>query len=296
MFKATNWGAGVQCVECIVQDKHIDPAVINIGFYMAGPKNSKGELCRGTAECNTYKIASGQYDKYLNDFARWAKNTDALILLRIGYEFDGPWNNYDPDQYKAAFKYIVNYLNRKKVDNIEYVYHSSGIASKKDIEKYFPSGDGFSDVYVDWIGYSYFSTDPDSRGTNDLEFARNKNLPVFIGEAAPHTGDCKDQINISVNPEAAIKWIDNFVSHIEKNNDVIKAIAYINANWADKNYSPMWTEQDDQDCNGFFSRSNSRLNDNDRVIRYWADKISSPLFVNRNRAGEWLKMHRGSYE
>ena len=289
LLAPTNWGAGVQCVDCILQEPALDPAVVNIGFYMAGPKDVDGQQCRGTPKCNAYKIANGEYDAYLDEFARWAKSLNALVLLRIGYEFDGEWNNYDPAQFKAAFKYIHQYMDNKGVDNIEYVLHSVGAASRETLLAYYPEPDEASSKYVDWIGYSYFTIDPESRGVNELALARERGIKAFIGEAAPHTGDCAKQIDIATNPALAMRWIDGFISHIERNKDVIGAIAYINADWSDTVYSPMWTEQTDQGCNGFFAQSNSRLNDNDQVIRYWAKKISAPLFINQDRAREWLK-------
>ncbi|MDO3381317.1 hypothetical protein [Gilvimarinus algae] len=281
LLSSTNWGSGKQCVDCLLREDNFKPSVINIGMYLAGPANKKGELCRAEPHCNLNKIARGDYDHLLTELALWLNRIDAQVLLRIGYEFDGAWNNYDPTQYKKAFKHIHRYLHHEGVDNVDYVFHSAGYASRDTLIAYFPEPDESSERYVDWIGYSYFNLDPNAPGKHELALARELGVKAFIGEAAPHSGDCADQIDIATEPAQAIEWIDQFFVHIEKNRDVIGAIAYINADWSDVSYSPMWTEQSDQGCNGYFSQSNSRLNDNHAVAQHWSKKISQPGFINR---------------
>ena len=134
---------------------------------------------------------------------------------------------------------------------------------------------------MDWIGYSYFHMDPAVVGKNELAFARERGLKVFIGEAAPHQGGgCENQIDLTRQPGLAEKWIANFFRHVEENRDVVRGIAYINTNWSDADYAPMWKEQDDHNCRGFFYKSNSRLNDNPAVEKVWSEHVSRDLYLN----------------
>lgn len=204
------------------------------------------------------------------------------MFLRTGYEFDGPWNGYPPEEFKAAWKHIYRFLRRAGVTNVAHVFHSYGYASMDTLEAYFPEPDDQSDSYVDWIGYSHFSIDPAGPGRNELVFARQHGLKVFLGEVAPHGGgDCENQIDISTDTDRALLWVDNFFKHVEENRDVIRGLAYINQDWSDASYSPMWKEQDDQNCRGFFYRSNSRLNDSPVVEKAWGERISGDAYLNQ---------------
>jgi hypothetical protein len=49
------------------------------------------------------------------------------VFLRVGYEFDligGQWGS--PDEYARAYRYVVDRLRARGVDNTAYVWHSAG--------------------------------------------------------------------------------------------------------------------------------------------------------------------------
>src|SRR3954462_455462 len=86
------------------------------------------------------QVTSGAYDEQLDLLAAWLKQLDHTAYLRLGYEFDllgGQWGT--PDQYKAAYRYIVNRLRGKHVRNALFVWHSAG-AYFKTSDSYFPVG------------------------------------------------------------------------------------------------------------------------------------------------------------
>ena len=279
LVEATNWGSGEQCTGCLLSEPEYQGAMINLGMYLAGPTEPDGSMCSGKSHCILHKISSGQLDYLLKDFSDWLNRyRNHPVLLRIGYEFDGSWNAYDPNQFIAAYKHIYRYLQSHGVTNVAYVYHSFGYASRDTLERFFPQPDQFSNNYVDWIGYSYFTSTPEKVGREELAFARDKGIKVFIGEAAPHTGDCSKQIDISKHADAAQRWITNLDAHIQNNLDVVGAVAYINARWNDRRYSPQWGVAVDQDCDGFFAHSNSRLSDHQDVAKYWQKIISQPHY------------------
>ncbi len=276
LLAPTNWGSGDQCVACLLEREEFAESVINIGMYLAGPQAEDGSMCRGRDDCAIARLARGEFDKQLKVFADWLNSLeDRPVLLRVGYEFDGSWNNYEPEQFKAGWKYIHRFLAGHGVNNVAYVYYTYGFASRDTLERFWPGDD-----YVDWIGYSYFQLDSTTIGQGELAFARDKGLKVFLGEVTPHTGDCTRQIDLATDTELGREWIDSFFRHVEDNRSLIRAIAYINEPWNDVERAPMWQDQQDQNCGGYFSRSNARLNDNPVLEKYWADKISQPLYLN----------------
>ena len=284
LLQSTNWGSGEQCADCLLHEPEFSESVVAIGLYMAGPLGEMGEgggeVCTGKERCNTARIARGEFDYLLDDFAGWLNaQGERPVLLRVGYEFDGSWNGYDPEQYKAAFKYIRRYLEKRGVDNVAYVMQSFGYASYETMELFYPEADA-DGPYVDWIGYSYFTNTNEKVGAEERRFARDHDLKVFIAEVTPHTGECSDQIDVVSDPVRAKQWISTFDQHVRENRDVVRAISYINARWNDSEYSPMWSQQQDHNCPGYFANSNARLNDNPEVAAFWGETISAPIYLN----------------
>ena len=281
LLESANWGAGSQCVDCNLGKSKFQNAMVAIGMYLAGPKLASGSMCSATAECNTAKIFNGKYDQQLATLANWFKaQKNRPVFLRIGYEFDGVWNGYDAAQYVAAYKYIVQFLDKANVQNVAYIWQTSGYATAEQLRDFYPEPDTYRDRYVDWVGYSYFSRFPERVGINELAFAREHGLNAFASEVAPHTSDCLNQIDMAKNTDLALQWIDGFFEHIEINRDVIRGISYINARWNDRRLAPQWLEQNDHHCGGFFSKSNSRLQDNPEIESYWAEQIKAAHYMN----------------
>ena len=279
-----NWGAGEQCVDCLLQKPGFDQTVITIGMYLGGPWDASGEPCSGTEQCIIARIPRGDFDDQLGVFARWLnERNDRPVLLRIGYEFDGPWNGYEPEAYKGAFKYIRRFLDTAGVKNVAYVWQSFGYASYETLKAYFPLPDEGYGEYVDWIGYSYFTNMSAAPGVNELKFARENGLKAIIAEVTPHSGVCTRQYDIERDGDQIKEWMDKFFTHLDSNKDVVRAFSYINARWNDTSYAPMWSAEQTHNCAGFFADSNARLNDNDDIAKYWGEKVSSPAFLNKER-------------
>ncbi len=210
------------------------------------------------------------YQSYVDQMIKVLKGTNRSVFLRIGYEFDGPWNCYSPGVYKAAFRYIKKRIDYLQADNIATVWQSSSapvdgkeyynISKKGHFDLWYPG-----DNYVDWVGMSTFLMDGSvqyqapniilrwiflndfikNQGTL-LDFARSKAKPVMLAEATPKGFDLKNK-KISLvykrkdsdysSKEMWDSWFASWFSFIKNNRDVIRAVAYINNNWAE---SPMW--------------------------------------------------------
>ncbi|MBL7112494.1 MAG: hypothetical protein ISS19_11215 [Bacteroidales bacterium] len=110
------------------------------------------------------------------------------------------------------------------------------------------------DEYVNWVGYSHF--DGPDPGQSIRDFAEAHNKPVMIAEATPKV-DLKTGSGIS-------HWENWYQPLFEViyNNDRIKALAYINADWE---IQPMWTGQ---------GWGDSRVQVNDVVKSNWQNEIA----------------------
>lgn len=216
-------------------------------------------------------LIAGQYDEHIGHLADFIKIIDEPVWLRIGYEFDGAWNQgyADPEKYKAAYRHVVDKLREADVKNVEYVWQASTSpvddvidGGFEDISNWYPG-----DNYVDWIGASWFLTidekpatameyDPASqRELTDqvLGFARAKAKPVMIAESSPQGYNLAQNFNVNIAPiwdgpskgdkknvgdvEIWEAWYAPLFQYMNENDDVIRAFAYINANW---DAQPRW--------------------------------------------------------
>ncbi|CAL2062864.1 glycoside hydrolase family 26 protein [Tenacibaculum sp. 190524A05c] len=223
------------------------------------------------------KVADGTHDKYIDKLGDFLLSLGKRpVFLRIAYEFDGePWNHYDKEATKTAYRRMVTKLRKKGVTNTAYVWQSTGFMSPNDgdLESWYPG-----DEYVDWLGFSFFNRWAEQKM---IAFARKKGKPVFIAEASPtitdpnfdkNTGNTKEtQLS---NPEQAEeawnKWFIPFFKCIEDNKDVVKAVSYINCHWDSHR---MWFE------NPTFKKIDARLQLSDSISKRWKENTSKDLFI-----------------
>lgn len=240
-----NWGAGPLCAQCYLDSPELTNTILHISISM----DSSSE----------YLIANGTYDYLVDELAGFlGQHSDHPFFLRIGYEFDSSSNNYDPEYYKLAFRHIVDRLRAAGLTNFATVYASSSVSVGEYFwQAYYPGDD-----YVDWIGYSYWDAPPLYQGA--LDFARQHNKPAMIAESSPLlTNLAQDD-----GEQVWERWYIPFFQHILDNSDVIKAVSYINCDWASQ---PMWKRSGWQD---------TRVQVNDVVRQKWIEVMNAPQFVN----------------
>jgi Ricin-type beta-trefoil lectin domain len=247
-------------------------SVLQIGVYLV---NSLGN------------INNGQLDPKLDELIRILKSWQRPIFLRWGYEFDGPWNAYDPTQFVNAWKRMHGKVKAAGANNIVMVWQSSSYCTSggnqitynnNAMSSWWPGAQ-----YVDWIGFSYFRPDDCSnRAINNLvTYARNQNKPLMIAESTPQRYDIGSltysnsiSANDNISTTAAAIWSNWFVpyfNYISQNSDVIKAVSYINADWdSQRLWAPPYTQ-------GYWG--DSRTQANATIKTNWRNEISK---------AEWL--------
>ena len=254
-----NWGAGQVGARQTSTDFGVSH--IAIGLFIA-----ENEVPNGLT-----RIVEGEFDPELQHLAAFLKSTEGQVFLRVGYEFDGAWNvgQQNIELYKAAYRHIVDVLRREEVVNTVYVWQAGAsiideLIDKKheDISDWYPGDD-----YVDWMALSWF-TSPDLLPSIDSEyipktsgelanelvgFARLRNKPVMIAESAPQGYDLKNRFRANISPildgpsgegkhelsddQIWDEWYQPLFDWMNANRDVVRAFAYINANWDEQ---PMW--------------------------------------------------------
>lgn len=236
------------CGDCFVKNTKFDNSALAIGLYMVDQLNN---------------INAGKYDQKIITLANWIKSTHRPVFLRIGYEYDGNWNHYDPTQYKLAFQRIVNKFRELQVSNCAFVWQSSGYNSNESsLLQWYPG-----DAYVDWIGYSHFVT---WSGTADLSIAKKKKKPLMIAESAPYSV----RVGGVDGNNLWTSWYKPLFDRIHANPE-IKLLAYINQDW-DK--QAMWAGQ---------NWGNSRVQDDPVIKSKWLSEMGSSI---------WLQAKHNSFQ
>lgn len=260
VFTTDDWGDGPSNMSRQIADPDFEHMALAIGL----------ELVNHEA-----KVADGTHDSLVLALGEWIKSLGQRpVFLRIGYEFGGAWNHYDREQYVAAFQRIHKLYDSLGVENVAYVWQSHGWGMDQHaLESWYPG-----DEYVDWCGYSFFSRFDE---VEMIAFARKKRKPVFIAEATATistqtvktNGKTKETILSNANQatEAWEQWFEPFFQTIEENQDVVKAVSYINCHWK---ANRMWFD------NPTFQDVDARLQTSEMISAKWKRKVSDPRYLH----------------
>jgi hypothetical protein len=181
---------------------------------------------------------AGVHDASITAMATFFKRIGVPVYVRLGYEFDGPHNAYEPAKFVAAWRHIVDRLrNVEGVTNAAFVWQSFAATptfGNQPIAAWYPG-----DAYVDWAGVSmYGQAFSNGAGLGPAhavaDFADAHNKPLMIAESAPR-GRQMDQ------PGNDLIWNDWFVPTIDfVQSRNVKAWSYVNADWDSQ---PFWMGQ-----------------------------------------------------
>ena len=261
VYETTDMGNGPSNMKLATDAKTYRQSALAIGLSLV---NNEKNVAEGKLDVNIRRL--GEYLLSLGD---------RPVFLRIGYEFDGhPWNHYDKANWITAYKRIKDKLDAQGIKNTAYVWQSVGwVSDPYELETWYPG-----DEYVDWCGFSFFDR---WREVEMIDLARKLGKPVFIAEASATISsatakfDGKTKETILSNPEQAKeaweKWFVPFFDMVENNNDVIKAIHYIDCNWKAR---PMWFD------NPTFQDVDARIETSPMISDKWLEKMNSPMYLN----------------
>jgi hypothetical protein len=199
------------------------PALI-LQLGLALTTDGKPELAYDAA------VAAGDYDTAIQNLCDELRSLGCPVLLRIGYECNGPWNGYHPSSYPQAFRRIVSALRKNHV-NAATVWCVYPVDLEQSLP-YYPS-----DEFVDWWSLDlFFPSDLTSpKTTAFLAEARRRRRPVLIGESTPRT------VGVTNVERSWSRWFGPFFDLINAEPG-IKAFGYINWNWTP---FPQWSDWGD---------------------------------------------------
>lgn len=220
-------------------------------------------------------LNAGNLDSALEQLATTLRSYQVPVLLRVGYEFDGPWNAYEPDAYRQAFLRIRAQLS-SEAPNVKLVWQAAascgGTFGGHPVLDWYPGDDA-----VDFIGASYFaqSACQFSPLKQLVNLAREHHKPFMIAEAAPQGYDLSAE-TYSLNGAARVpksadvidrEWYAPYFGFIADNLDVVRAATYINADW---DAQAMWGAPY---ANGYFG--DSRVQANPTLLARWHSYLAA---------------------
>jgi mannan endo-1,4-beta-mannosidase len=108
-------------------------------------------------------IASGQYDGYLNAYAKAVRAYHHPVILGFGHEMNGYWyswgyQNTPPGVFVAAWRHIVTLFRAAGADNVTWMWTINTIHPRARVPSPGPWWPGSS--YVNWVGIDgyYFNS------------------------------------------------------------------------------------------------------------------------------------------
>ncbi|MET7509665.1 endo-1,3-beta-xylanase [Streptomyces albidoflavus] len=316
MDSPADWGAGT--VDFGKTLAEYPDSALAVGLYLADATTGCGnQPLRAVIGRDDEDVTSGnpnlitRYRAKVDEMIQKFKAYDRDVLLRIGYEFDGPWNCYNADFYKEAFRYIKGRIDALGATRVATVWQSAAwpvdthpdhpewnyvVTDPAHLDAWYPG-----DQYVDWVGLSAFynarsvetqwgcgayDTDPVGFQDRILDFARAHGKPAMVAEAAPQgarTGQSTTSCIFTNSPRPATGeaiwdgWHAGYFDWIERNTDVIRAAAYINTHW---DTQPQWQCADGAQAGGPGCANgnwgDSRVQADPTVLARFVDELDKP--------------------
>lgn len=210
-----------------------------------------------------HSVADGLHDAELLALCSILREFSRPAFVRVGYEFNGRWNGYEPESYIRAWRHVVTTMREQGLENVAAVWCFAP-GGDPDYMKWYPG-----DEYIDWWSIDLFSPEhfelPETRSF--MADALERAFPVLIGESTPRYVGCTDS-DIAIE-----RWFAPYMRFLQEYPHC-KGTGYINWNWASY---PMWADWGD-----------GRLTASKAVLNWYRDLVSQEAFVHADRDGKNL--------
>lgn len=225
-----------------------DHMILQLGFSMThdGQPEKRYE----------HDVAAGQYDDDIREMIQGLVEIGYPVMIRIGYEFNGPWNGYQPESYAAAFRHITNLIREIDSEGLIATVWCIEAFKMEGMMDFYPG-----DEYVDWWGIDVFAIEHFDNVPTFMSAAEKHGKPVIIGESTPR------RVGVLDGEESWDRWFAKYFAMIREWPG-LKAISYINWDWADK-------REDWRDW------GNGRVQDNPVVWEKWKEQLSHEVWLHR---------------
>ena len=124
---------------------------------------------RGAGASRKTAVAHGDYDFYVDKWARAAAKFRRPILLRFGHEMNDPYRypwgpqNNTKEEYIAAWRHVVERFRKNNANAVVWVW--SPHVAYQYWETYYPGSD-----YVDWVATGALNYGPSLGGRSGGTF------------------------------------------------------------------------------------------------------------------------------
>ncbi len=220
-----------------------------------------------------------RFDEHVRDVALTVRKLGVPTFVRIGYEFNGPWNGYSPVYFPLAYRRIVEIFREEQADNAAFVWcweaSSPGDFDARDDDawRWYPGDD-----VVDWFGLDLFnaadfSPQSLSRGQVSrygntlrfLELAERHGKPVLLSESGAVYVDITAAEADGRRDWAA--WFEPFFAFMAAH-PIIKGFHYCNSDWKGNA-----TAQ----ANGW---KDGDISHNAWIARRYAEELRNPVYLH----------------
>jgi hypothetical protein len=201
------------------------------------------------------RVAAGEYDAEIKAYCAGLRQLARPVFLRIGYEFNGPWNGYLPDSYRSAWRRIVAALREHGLEEVATVWCFEP-GGKPNYMDFYPG-----DEHVDWWSIDLFSAGHFEcpPAVKFMADAQRRGFPVMIGESTPR------RIGVLDGETSWERWFALYFQFIRRHEHV-KAFCYISWDWAKY---PKWGDWGD-----------ARIQANAEVLARWKKELASDLYLH----------------
>lgn len=179
-------------------------------------------------KCYAADVADGAHDAEAHLLGQFFERQKRPLLVRIGYECTGPWNGYQPDSYKAAFRRVTEILRGYPIQLATVWCVEGGWTAPA--EAYYPG-----DEFVDWCSVDLFSPDHFTATGDFMQTCLGRRKPVLVGECTPR------RVGVLDGQASWDRWYAPFFEWIDRNPHV-KGFSYINWEWS---RFPQWHDWGD---------------------------------------------------
>jgi hypothetical protein len=213
-----------------------------------------------------HDVADGKYDAAIETFCRGLSELNRPAMVRIGYEFNGHWNGYSPETYKAAFTRVAGAIRRGKLDNVAIAWCFSPDGKDKTYWPYYPG-----DEWVDWWAIDLFSTWHFAHEASIafMEDAAKRRYPVMVGESTPRF------VGVQDGEAGWEKWFMPYFDFMRRFPHT-KMFSYISWEWSKY---PQWHDW-----------GNGRIGDSPVILERWRQELAGRQYLHGTTAGETMKI------
>ena len=248
-----------------IQDGHSRGGIITLSWHFDNPltgKNAWDTSPKSLASVLPGGVSHEKFKSWLDEGVKFIltlkdKNGKPIpILYRPYHELTGNWfwwckNNASPEEFKNLWKFTIDYLQKKGVHNLIYVYNTADFNTKEEFLEYYPGPD-----YVDVLSFDrYQFNDP----TKDNSFIENCQKQFKIMDEA-----AKEQNKIMALAETGYeaipydKWWTNTLMKAIGDYKISYVLVWRNHGWQEKEkkmhyYAPYKGQVSEKDFVDFYN-------------------------------------------